>query len=133
VVEWDECCQILSRISGDMTKFRVNDRTKTVLSANQDSLNVAAMVTDCPISVIGPEAMGFHYGLPLMLHPLGPKPWKRKFGKDFFLGIPVREADVVFWKAVNYGELKPFSDGHVKSRLSVIKFFKFLGRFYSKR
>jgi len=132
VVEWDECCEILSRISGDMTKFRVNDRTKTVLSANQDSLNVAAMVTDCPISVIGPEAMGFHYGLSLMLHPLGPKPWKRKFGKDFFLGIPARAADVAFWEAVTDGELKPYSDGHVRNRLAVIKFFKFLSRFYSK-
>ncbi|MCX2481165.1 hypothetical protein OQY15_18820 [Pedobacter sp. MC2016-15] len=133
VVEWDECCQILSRISGDMTKFRVNDRTKTVLSANQDSLNVAAMVTDCPISVIGPEAMGFHYGLSLMQHPLGPKPWKRKFGKDFFLGIPVREADVAFWKAVNDGELKPYPSSRIKNRLFVMKFFKFMGRMYSRR
>jgi len=103
------------------------------LSANQDSLNVAAMVTDCPISVIGPEAMGFHYGLPLMQHPLGPKPWKRQFGKDFFRGVAVRESDVAFWKAVNDGELQPYTNSRIKNRLFVMKFFKFLSRFYTRR
>jgi hypothetical protein len=130
VVEWDECCQIMAKLAGDMTKFRVSDRTKTVLSANQDSLNMAAMTTVCPISVIGPAAMGFHYGIKLMQHPLGPKPWKKKFGKEFFMGHPPRAADVSFWEALLGGELKPFSEGKVKDRIRMVKLYKFLSKFY---
>lgn len=133
VKEWDECCQLLSQLSGDMKKFRAkNDRILTVLSANQDSLNLAAMVTELPISVIGPEAMGFHHGLKLMAHPLGPKPWKRAFLKEILDGEGPRPADLLFWQNVNAGELKPCSDVLVKRKIMVIKFCKLIARFYKK-
>ena len=130
VIEWDERCQIMGKLAGDMKKFRVSDRTATVLSANQDSLNVTAMTTECPISVIGPAAMGFHYGIKLMQHPLGPKPWKVNFRKEFLLGHPPRVADVKFWEALKDGELKPFSNGYVKRKASWVRFYKFLAKFY---
>jgi len=133
VVEWDECCQIMGRLAGDMTKFRVSDRTSTVLSANQDSLNVTAMTTACPISVIGPAAMGFHHGIKLMQHPLGPKPWKRKFGKEFLYGRPPRPSDISFWKALRNSELKPFSDGYVRRKIALVKFYNFLAKFYATK
>jgi hypothetical protein len=133
VSEWDECCQIMARIGGDMKKFRVNDRTSTVLSANQDSLNLAAMTTQCPISIIGPQAMGFHFGLSLMQHPIGPKPWKRKFGKEFLLGKPPRATDIFFWKAIGHGELKPYSNSHVRFKLTILMIYKLLSRFYSSK
>ncbi len=130
VTDWIECFQILSKVSGDMKKFRVHDRSHIVLSANQDSLNLAAMTTDCSISVIGPEAMGFHYGFSLMAHPLGTKPWKRKFIRDFFLGKPPRYSDLLFWKSLIEGELKPYPYWLVKYKVLVIKILKFFARFY---
>ncbi|RZM22618.1 MAG: hypothetical protein EOO88_28860 [Pedobacter sp.] len=133
VVDWDECFQIMSKLSGDMKQFRVNDRTSVVLSANQDSLNMAAMTTQCPISIIGPAAMGFHFGLKLMVHPLGPKPWKRKFGKEFLGGKQPRAADVLFWESLKGGELRPFSDSYVRRRIAGVKFFKFMSRFYTTK
>ncbi|TDQ09986.1 hypothetical protein [Pedobacter metabolipauper] len=133
VVDWDECSMIMAKISGDMKKFRVNDRTKVVLSTNQDSLNMAAMVTKCPLSVIGPAAMGFHFGLKLMLHPLGPKPWTRKFFKEFLMGIPVRSADVMFWEVLGTGELRPYSKGFIQRKKLVIKLVRFLTRFYGRK
>ena len=134
VVDWDECSSILSKLSGDMTKFRVYDRSYVVLTTNQDSLNVAAMTTDCPISTIGPEGMGFHYGFNLMHHPLGgAKPWKRKFLLDFFKGRPPRYADLLFWENMLDGELRPYSKCKVRYKLVVISVLKFLARFYARR
>ncbi|TRW24628.1 hypothetical protein FMM05_08935 [Flavobacterium zepuense] len=132
VTEWDDCFMILKEIAGDLTKFRVNDRTSVVLSANQDAFNLAAMVTQCQISIIGPEAMGFQYGLPLMVHPLGPKPWSRKFLSDFFNGNPPRASDVAFWEVVNSGEIKPYGDAYVSFKLKTIKFYRLLARFYRR-
>lgn len=132
VKEWDQCFEVLSRESGDMTKFRVNDRTKMVLSANQDSLNVAAMTTKFPLSIIGPEAMGFQNGMKLMAHPVGVKPWKQNYSLTFIKGKPPRYADLVFWQNVNNDELKPFSKSYVKWKIISIKILRFLGRFYSK-
>lgn len=133
IEDWDECFSLLALISGDMTKFRVNDRTNVVLSANQDSLNLAAMVTKCPISVIGPEAMGFHYGLPLMAHPLGPKPWNINFLLDFLKGKPPRYADLLFWEHANSSVLKPYNNFFVRKKVFIITLFRFLSRFYRKK
>jgi hypothetical protein len=130
--DWEKSFKVLAKKSGDMKQFRVHDRTHTVLSANQDSLNLAAMTTDCPLSIIGPEAMGFHYGLALMSHPTGSKPWNRKYISEFISGYPPRSSDIDFWDNVNGSELRPFSDGFVKRRQLLCKLLKGLGRFYQR-
>ncbi|HEY0175323.1 MAG TPA: hypothetical protein VGC08_03030, partial [Pedobacter sp.] len=122
----------LAKHSGDMKKMRVYDRTYPVFSTNQDSLNLAAMITNVPLSSIGPEAMGFRYGLPLMLHPMGVKPWKMKYFISFLQGIPPRTSDLPFWKNVNSPELKPYHDAVVYYKSILIKVLRLLGRFYRK-
>jgi hypothetical protein len=133
ISDWNSCSQILMKVAGDLTKFRVNDRSNMVLSANQDSLNMAVMMTENNVSTIGPEAMGFHNGLSLMLHPLGPKPWDINFLIDFCRGKSPRQADIEFWKNVNSYELKPFSNFHVKRKVFAVKSCKVLSRFYSRK
>ncbi len=128
--DWNKAFAILAPYSGNMKKFRVFDRTATVLSTNQDSLNLAAMITDQPISPVGPEAMGFIYGMRLMHHPIGPKPWKRSFFKEFFRGKPPRESDVMFWQNVNGSELKPLPESKVKRTQFLCQFLRFNARFY---
>jgi hypothetical protein len=130
---WERCFQILSKKSGDMKKFRVQDRTTTVLSANQDSLNVAAMITNVPLSTIGPEAMGFSYGMNLMAHPIGKKPWDRQFISDFVLGWPPRASDIEFWENVNNGELKPFSGLLVSYKIFACKMLRAAARIYRRQ
>ncbi|MEO6722058.1 MAG: hypothetical protein ABIN67_16955 [Ferruginibacter sp.] len=130
--DWVRSFTILSKKSGDMTQFRVHDRTHTVLSANQDSLNLAAMITAMPVSTIGPEAMGFRYGLSLMSHPIGDKPWKRSFIKDFLLGIPPRMSDVIFWENVCGPELNPFSLSTARRNIILCKSLRGLARFYKR-
>ncbi|CAH1001341.1 hypothetical protein LEM8419_02242 [Neolewinella maritima] len=128
--DWNDAFAMLSPHSGDMNQFRVFDRTAVVLSTNQDSLNLAAMITEQPISPIGPEAMGFIYGLRLMHHPIGPKPWTRNFIPEFFAGRPPREADLIFWQHVNGSELQPVSAGKVQWMEAQLKMLRFGGRFY---
>ena len=130
VYDWNEAFALLAPHSGNMKEFRVFDRTATVLSTNQDSFNLAAMITEVPISPIGPEAMGFIYGLRLMHHPIGPKPWTRKFVPEFFKGKPPRESDLIFWQYVNGSELTPLAGGKVKNTQTLLKLLRFGGRFY---
>lgn len=131
--DWNEAFAMMVPHSGNMNKFRAFfDRTVPVLSTNQDSFNLAAMITDQPLTLVGPEGMGFNYGMRLMHHPLGPKPWSRNFLSDFFKGIPPREADVVFWKYVNGSELKPVSSGKAWRMRNYCKALRFASRFYQR-
>lgn len=130
--EWVKSFNVISRKSGDMQQFRVHDRTHTVLSANQDSLNLAIMITNETVSTIGPEAMGFRYGLSLMSHPIGDKPWKRSFITEFFDGIPPRVSDVYFWENVSGSELQPISNSHVYMKVLLCKTLRGFARFYKR-
>ena len=131
--EWEKCFRILAKRSGDMKKFRVNNRTHVVLSANQDSLNLATMVTAIPISTIGPEAMGFKNGMRLMSHPIGLKPWNRKYISDFLKGYPPRDSDIQFWNHVNGSEFSPLSSTRVSYKMFLCKAFRALSRFYRRQ
>ncbi|MEM8525744.1 MAG: hypothetical protein AAGG68_13970 [Bacteroidota bacterium] len=130
--DWEKCFAVLAEYSGDMTKFRTLDRTYPVLSTNQDSLNLATMITSVPMSAIGPEAMSFQHGLNLMVHPLGLKPWDKKFLLDFFKGYPPRATDFIFWQNVNGQVFAPFSEWTVRWKVFTCKILRFFARFYER-
>lgn len=130
--DWNTAFEILAPHSGSMKQFRVQDRTNMVLSTNQDSLNLAMMITGTAVATIGPEAMGFDHGMRLMHHPLGPKPWQRNFILDAIKGNPPRESDVVYWRFVNGRELRPVSPLTQKRKLAVCKTLRLLARFYKR-
>jgi len=104
----------------DTTKFRTEGREHFFMSANQDTLNLAAMATEHPISIIGPNGMGFMPGFCAMNHPLGPaKPWRRSFIRDALAGNPPRVADKVYWLHAD-GPVRAFSLRRIKfARLSL--------------
>ena len=131
--DWLKCFNLLAVYSGDMKAFRVFDRTAIVLTANQDSLNVAYMTTNCKLSTLGPEAMGFIYGLELMAHPIGIKPWEQNYLFAFLKGKTPRAADLHFWRNVNSSELKPFSNIVVTYKLFICNLFRGLARIYSSK
>lgn len=128
--DWCDAFEFMTPHSAQMDKFRVYDRTYPVMSANQDSLNLAAMITDQPIALLGPEAMGFSYGLRLMFHPIGVKPWQRNFAKSYLLGRPPRAADIAFWRTVNGSEVQPLNAALVRYKLFCARLFRFGARFY---
>ncbi len=130
IQDWNDAFALLTPYSGNMHQFRVFDRSAIVLSTNQDSLNLAAMITQEPISLLGPDSMGFAYGLRLMHHPIGPKPWTRKFGTEFLNGKPPRESDLIFWEYVNGSQLSPLADSKVKYMQRLCKLLRFGARIY---
>lgn len=130
--DWALAFSILSPHAGSMTEFRVKDRTNTVLSANQDSFNLALMITKVPIADIGPEAMGLINGMQLMHHPLGPKPWHINFVNNFFRGLKPRAADLEFYRFVNGSLLSPLSQAHVERRKMIVWACRFASRFYRR-
>lgn len=130
--DWDKSFEILAKRSGDMKQFRVNNRTHVVLSANQDSLNLATMITTTPISTIGPEAMGFKSGMRLMSHPIGLKPWNRNYFIEFLDGNAPRMSDIDFWKNVNGSEFTPKSSFLVAYKIFLCKLLRGLSRFYRR-
>jgi len=132
LADWGKCFGVLAEESGDMIQFRTLDRTYPVLSTNQDSLNLAAMTTLVPLSTIGPEAMGFKYGLNLMSHPLGPKPWSRNFLADFIKGFPPRLSDLIFWQHANGSVFSPYSFFTIKRKIFTCKILRFFARFYER-
>ncbi|PPK87531.1 hypothetical protein CLV84_0474 [Neolewinella xylanilytica] len=132
IADWNRAFSILAPKSGDMKQFRVFDRTAMVQSTNQDSFNLAMMITEVPLSVIGPEAMSFINGMQLMFHPIGAKPWKRDFGKDFLQGRAPRQADIQFWRHVNGTALQPLPVAKANRTLKYSRALRWLGRFYHR-
>ena len=132
IEDWNRAFAILAPESGDMKQFRVFDRTAIVQSTNQDSFNLAMMITEVPLSVIGPGAMSFTHGMQLMYHPIGPKPWKRDFGRDFLRGSAPRQADIYFWRYVNGKVLQPMSAAAAARNLRWCRALRWLGRFYHR-
>ncbi|MGB3801866.1 MAG: hypothetical protein WA952_18755, partial [Lewinella sp.] len=132
IADWNTAFSILAPESGDMKQFRVFDRTATVQSTNQDSFNLAMMITEVPVTMIGPEAMSFTHGLRLMFHPIGAKPWKRKFGLDFINGSAPRQADIQFWRYVNGTMLQPLPVAKANRMLTYCRALRWMGRFYHR-
>ena len=63
-----------------LTKYQLGGRDQPFCKPDQEMLNAAAMMTEEPLSVIGPDGMGFSPGADsVMLHAAGgPKPWQKK-------------------------------------------------------
>lgn len=134
IKEWGTAFDILSKLIENLKITRLFDRSYPVLSANQDSLNVACMITNCPLTTIGREAMGFDYGLKLMAHPIGErKPWNRTYFFDFFKGISPEAVDLYFWHSVNSVDVKPYSNLHVKMKIYTCLLLRGLSRFYRRK
>ena len=79
----------------DISKFSAApDRSSTILSPDQDLLNLAAMITPDPLSTIGPEGMAFVPGGFTMAHAVGrPKPWRKKMLREAVRGKATTAAD----------------------------------------
>lgn len=67
---------------------------------DQCVLNTALMLTQEPISAIGPHGMDFDKIGGLMSHAVGPiaKPWQRKYLTEALKGYPPRLADKYYWE-----------------------------------
>lgn len=110
-----------------------HDRTYMFASQDQDTLNIAAMSTECPISEMGPEAMDFIHGGFTMSHAVGsPKPWKKTFLAEIIKGNRPSNTDKLFWGYAGY-PIKTFDASRIATKKASISIASLVGRFYSQK
>jgi hypothetical protein len=131
---WAELIRAVEPESGSLHQWRSLDRTHRFWSANQDTMNLAAMITPHPVSIYGPNGMDFipSPGRPLMSHAIDlPKPWQKHFLLSALRGQAPSRPDRRFWEYVD-GPIPLFSAGTVRARRSALHLAAFIGRFYRR-
>ena len=131
---WADLVTSVESESGSLNAWRSLDRTYRFWSANQDTLNVAAMITEHPVAIYGPNGMDFvpSSGRPMMSHSVDkPKPWRKQYLRDFLRGKPPSRPDRWFWEYAS-GPLANFPQGHVKRQQISLRAAAFLARFYHR-
>ena len=98
---WQDLLEGLPEIGVDLHAFMPGDRTQAFYVPDQDTLNIMAMVTEYPISTVGPEGMDFAGGGYIMSHaPTGAKPWRKHILREALNGKAPTLADKVYWQNV---------------------------------
>ena len=117
----------------DKTLFAQSDNDYGLFKVgDQDLFNLAAMLTDCPLSEFGPEGMDFTGGGWLMSHATGsPKPWKTNYLVNWIKGRNPTRSSKKYWKYAN-GIIKPYSKSALNKKEYAQKAAALLGRLYSK-
>lgn len=84
---WQDLTEQLPSIGVDLNTFMPGDRSHSFYAVDQDTLNLSAMVTQHPLSTIGPEGMDFSGGGFTMSHAFGVKPWRKQFARSAISGF----------------------------------------------
>jgi hypothetical protein len=100
--------------------------------ADQDFLAMTTMVSPIALSTIGPSGMDFFPGGTQLSHAMGsPKPWLRRYVIRALKGIPLANADRLFW-ANAAGPIRVFSGARLVWEKSALALAALVGRFYRR-
>ena len=130
---WIAAMKLANSAGVDPHQLQHGTRANTFYSTDQDALNIAAMYSNCPLSAIGPEAMGFTPGGFTMYHTVGgKKPWRKKFLSSALTGDPPWNGDKHFLECSD-GPIHPYSAGQLKSMRRAANWGTLIGRFYRRQ
>jgi hypothetical protein len=125
---WQNVMQAQQRDGLDMTKLLSGSRADMFHIHDQDALNLAAMLSDEPLSVIGPEGMDFVGGGFTMSHAAGgEKPWKKRFLRSALRGVGPTRADRGYWENVE-SPISLYAPGELRRRRRDLKLGAAVGR-----
>ena len=97
VVTWNRLLALMESETSGLSKLGISDRSYLFHKPDQDALNMAAMFSDRPVSIVGREGMDFISGGYLLSHALGTsKPWRKSFIRHAMRGYPPTMADHSF-------------------------------------
>ena len=116
----------------DLKQFQPGSREMPFFASDQDALNMAAMYTQHPLTVAGPEGMGFVAGRTAMYHTVGPKPWKGSLLMRAMAGLPPSPAIKFFFTQVT-SPIRVYSPIRVRAKQLACQLAAFIGRFYRRR
>ncbi|QYM80349.1 hypothetical protein K0B96_06985 [Horticoccus luteus] len=110
-----------------------NDAPPFIRFPDQDTLNMAVMCTDVPVSTVGNAEMDFTAGGTLMSHAMGrPKPWARSYLQRAASGIAPANADKLFWQAAGVGPIHAFAPSILRRQRRRLALASALGRLYRR-
>lgn len=107
-------------------------RAEPFMIADQDCMNLSTILTDFPLTTVGPEGMDFIPGGYLMSHAIGSnKPWRKNFIISALRGIPPSKVDKAFFQnCLTPVELYPRS--HIFWKTMEMKIASALGRVFRR-
>ncbi len=110
-------------------QFQKGSRTQDFYTVDQDTMNIAVMYSDAPVSAMGPDGMSFLGGGIFMHHSItSPKPWRKSFLRQALRGNPPTSADMHFLQCAD-GPLQPYPlktlkkmrrDAYIATKLGMI-------------
>jgi hypothetical protein len=116
----------------DATTFTGTDRTSPWQAADQDLLNIMVMITDVPLTTLGPEGMDFRPGGYVMSHAVNtPKPWARDYMKSALQAKPPGLPDKGFWENCEH-PIRLYPPSVVRTRNLALKAAIAVGRVWHR-
>ena len=98
---------------------------------DQDALNIALMVSNYPLSTVGPEGMDFTNKGFLMSHAAGGnivKPWRKNLISKSLNGVPPSHTDKIFWENAQT-PIQVYPSASVKRKQFALRVASAIGRF----
>jgi hypothetical protein len=131
--QWSRASQLAANSGVSQDLFSQDSRVRTFYGIDQDTLNIASMYADAPLSTIGPEGMGFVDGGFTMYHSVGgAKPWRKKFLRSVFQGVPPWNGDKHFLECADDGPIRPYTTSRLGSMRRHASLASLIGRFYRR-
>ena len=119
------------RVNQPIPGIRHGNRLSPLWATDQEMLNAAAMASEVPLSILGPEGMNF---MPLSLymsHAITAKPWRASYLRNAARGIAPGAADRHFWRLMQ-APIAVLPPSLVRRRLLFLRIAAAIGRFYGR-
>jgi hypothetical protein len=129
---WKRLIQRAGEMGCDLKAFMPGVREMPFHASDQDALNIAAMYSEFPLSILGPQGMGFVPGDVKMYHTVGQKPWRGSFLSRALAGIPPTNAMKFFLTQVS-SPIRVYSPLHLGAKRMACSVAALIGRFYSRQ
>jgi len=126
---WSKAATLANAEGVDHGSFLNDSRAQTFYTVDQDTMNIATMYSNGPLTTVGPEGMGWVPGGFTMYHSVGTvKPWRKKYLRSALKGDPPTNGDKHFFDCAD-GPLHPYAPGKLRKLRLAVKCASFIGRF----
>jgi hypothetical protein len=129
---WSELvAEYRRRVGQVIPGIRQGERLSPLWATDQEMLNAAAMASNAPLSIIGPEGMDFVSLSLYMSHAIGEKPWRARYLSNAVGGRRPGPADRHFWRFVG-APIVVLQDRVIRRRQLALRIAAAVGRFYGR-
>jgi hypothetical protein len=128
---WRCLIEFAGKSGYDLKTMMPGNREMPFHASDQDALNIAAMYSECPLSTLGPQGMGFVPGDPMMYHTVGQKPWRGSFFLRALGGVPPSAA-MKFFLTQAKSPIRPYSSLTLFVTSLACSIAALIGRFYRR-